>query len=253
MANDYFRFQRFTIRQGQCAMKVGTDGTLLGAWALLPAAAETEAPLVLDIGTGTGLIALMMAQRYPQVRVVGIDIDDAAVSQARANVAESPFASRVNIVEGDVVQPDILAGQSFDAIVCNPPFFEDALVCPDDRRTLARHAVTLSFAQLMGRARQLLTDGGELSVVVPADGKARLESEAALAGLFKVRQCSVFTSSLKPPRRFLMAFRRHPAELELSELAIGSDQYRTLMDGFTPSQSLDEPNVVEDYHTLLTT
>lgn len=235
MANDYFRFKQFTVRQGLCAMKVGTDGTLLGAWAAVPSGVGQGRVRILDIGTGTGLIALMMAQRYPQAQVVGIDIDTAAAEQARANVAESPFAGRVTIVEGDVVNPDLLAGSTFDAIVCNPPFFEDALLCPDNRRTMARHAVTLSFAQLADRSRQLLADGGELSVVVPAEALPRLECEAALAGLFKVRQCKVFTSPRKPPRRCLVAFRRHPGGLELSELAIGSDPFRRLMEDFTPT------------------
>ena len=233
MANDYFRFKHFTIHQGLCAMKVGTDGTLLGAWAAVPNGVGQGSAAILDIGTGTGLIALMMAQRCPQTQVVGIDIDADAVAQARANVAESPFAGRVTIVLGDVVQPAVLAARRFATIVCNPPFFEGALLCPDNRRTVARHAVSLSFAQLMDRARHLLADDGELSVVVPAEALPRLDSEAALAGLFKVRQCSVLTSLRKPPRRYLVAFRLHPAEMEISELAIGSERHRALMEEFS--------------------
>ena len=99
MANNYFQFRQFVVRQERCAMKVGTDGTLLGAWA--------QAPMgpcrVLDIGTGSGLIALMMAQRFPEASVVGIDIDPEAVAQARENAMESPFAARISISETDVV------------------------------------------------------------------------------------------------------------------------------------------------------
>ena len=84
MAKDYFQFKRFTIHQSLCAMKVGTDGTLLGAWA-------RGGNHVLDIGTGTGIIALMMAQRYPSAKVLGVDIDEGAVKQAKANVEDSPF------------------------------------------------------------------------------------------------------------------------------------------------------------------
>ena len=99
MANDYFQFKQFTIHQKHCAMKVGTDGTLLGAWAQVPSASAR----ILDIGTGTGLIALMMAQRFPKASVLGIDIDPDAVMQAKENVAASPFASRINILNENVL------------------------------------------------------------------------------------------------------------------------------------------------------
>ena len=115
MANEYFKFKQFTIWQSDCAMKVGTDGTLLGAWA-------EGGQKILDIGTGTGLIALMMAQRFPESYITGIDIDPAAVSQARINVAHSPFADHVEILEADAHD----FNGTFDAIVSNHPFFADS-------------------------------------------------------------------------------------------------------------------------------
>ena len=111
MANDYFQFRQFTIRQERCGMKVGTDGTLLGAWA-------QGGKRILDIGTGTGLIALMMAQRFTQAEVVGIDIDADAVAQARENVVASPFSRRVDILLKDVKDME----GTFDSIVSNPPY-----------------------------------------------------------------------------------------------------------------------------------
>ena len=99
MANGYFRFKQFTVHQQHCAMKVGTDGTLLGAWAL----ATEGSCRIFDIGTGTGLIALMMAQRYPKAQVTAIDIDDGAVRQAKENVSASPFADRINVMKADVL------------------------------------------------------------------------------------------------------------------------------------------------------
>ena len=231
MSNSFFQFQRFTIYQDRCAMKVGTDGTLLGAWASVPS--MVEAQRVLDIGTGTGLIALMMAQRFPQALVTGIDIDEAAVQQARENAAASPFAARVAIVSGDVtVLSDREAANGYDAIVCNPPYFTDSLQSPDAQRTLARHTATLSYRALMESAWRLLSDGGELSVIIPFDCKARLEAEALLAGFFKTRECAVRTTVRKPPRRFLMAFHKHPAQLYTEELVIGSEEYRQLMKDF---------------------
>lgn len=213
MANDYFKFQQFTIRQGRCAMKVGTDGTLLGAWASVPPgdAGKVSAGLrVLDIGTGTGLIALMMAQRYPEANVTGIEIDHKAVVQARENVADSPFAERIEIVEGDATKAPAEWGGAFDAIVSNPPYFEHSLQAPDERRTLARHITALTYAALLHTARQLLKDAGELSVVVPFDCRQRFDGEAALAGWSKVRECAVQTTPRKAPRRYLLAYALHP-------------------------------------------
>jgi len=206
MANDYFNFRQFTVRQERCAMKVGTDGTLLGAWA-------HGGSSVLDIGIGTGLVALMMAQRFPESRIVGIDIDHDAVEQALENVNASPFRN-IEVVEVDA---KLYEGACFDAIVCNPPYFADSLQCPDIQRTMARHTVSLSFRDLFAAVSRLLADDGEFSVVIPFDCKARLEAEAALAGLFKVRECAVKTTPRKQPRRYLLAFRRHPADLEQTE------------------------------------
>lgn len=209
MAKDYFQFRKFTVHQDRCAMKVGTDGTLLGAWA--HGGAE-----ILDIGTGTGLMALMMAQRFPHARVTGIDIDPEAISQAYDNVVASPFSNRINMFEADVRTLDHSLFM-FNSIVCNPPYFVNSLECPDKQRTMARHASTLTYGDMMAAARRLLSDDGELSIVVPFDSKNRLEAEAALVGFLKVRECSVKTTAKKRPRRFLLAYRKHASELELTE------------------------------------
>ena len=155
MANSYFQFKQFRISQDRCAMKVGTDGTLLGAWA-------HGGKTILDIGTGTGVIALMMAQRFAEASVTAIDIDADACRQAEANVAASPFASRVrvrHIALQDFASSD--ASQQADdtpryaSVVCNPPFFNDSLQSPDRQRTIARHTTTLSYRQLFLSAARL--------------------------------------------------------------------------------------------------
>ena len=213
MANKYFQFRQFTVHQEHCAMKVGTDGTLLGAWA-------HGGRSVLDIGTGTGLVSLMMAQRFPEAHVVGIDIDSDAVVQARENAAASPF-NNIDIVEADAnsYSPSTfkLPHSTYEAIVSNPPYFVDSMESSDNQRTIARHATTLSYHGLIAAVKRLLDEDGELSVVIPFDYKALMESEAALGGLFKVRECSIKTTPRKPPRRYLLAFRKHPVELELTE------------------------------------
>lgn len=207
MSNNYFKFRQFTIWQERCAMKVGTDGTLLGAWA-------RGGDTILDIGTGTGLISMMMAQRFPGAKVFAIDIDHDAVMQASENVASSPFADRIQIVECDIRQYSSIA---IESIVCNPPFFVDSLECPDNQRTLARHTSSLSYGELMDAVVRLLDDEGEFSVIIPFDCKTRLENEASLVGLFKVRECAVKTTPQNPPRRYLMAFRKHHQQLEMTE------------------------------------
>ena len=206
MANDFFQFKQFTIHQQHCAMKVGTDGTLLGSWASAPAGACR----ILDVGTGTGLIALMMAQRFPEARVTGIDIDTDAVGQASENALESPFKERIMIREGDVTSMEDADG--FDAIVCNPPFFDRSLTCPDQQRTEARHTVSLTYRQLMESAFRLLKDDGRLSVIIPADCRSRLESEAHLVGFFISRICSIQTTPKKIPKRYMIEFCKQPVK-----------------------------------------
>lgn len=206
MANDFFQFKQFIVRQQHCAMKVGTDGTLLGSWASAPAGACR----ILDVGTGTGLIALMMAQRFPEARVTGIDIDTDAVGQASENALESPFKERIMIRKRDVTRMEDADG--FDAIVCNPPFFDRSLTCPDQQRTEARHTVSLTYRQLMESAFRLLKDDGRLSVIIPSDCRSRLESEAHLVGFFISRICSIQTTPKKIQKRYMIEFRKQPVK-----------------------------------------
>ena len=233
MANGYFQFRQFTVHQQHCAMKVGTDGTLLGAWAL-----ASESPCrILDIGTGTGLIALMMAQRYPQAKVTAIDIDDGAVRQAKENVSASPFADRINVIKADVLT--IEEEEKYDSIVCNPPFFEDSLTCPDPQRTEARHTVSLGYRQLMEAAFRLLKDDGHFSLIIPSDCRERLESEAHLRGFFLSRVCSIQTTPKKAPKRYMIELSKQPVNevdttngiLESSP-QVRSDWYRELTKEF---------------------
>ena len=226
MANGYFQFKQFTVRQELCAMKVGTDGTLLGAWVR----ARGGACRVLDIGTGTGLIALMMAQRYPEARVTAVDIDEKAVLQARGNVEASPFADRIQVVEADIQTFE--AAETFDSIVCNPPFFEDSLVCPDPQRTEARHTVTLGYRQLMDAAFRLLKDDGRFSIIIPVDCRARLEGEAHLRGFFLSRLCSIRTTPAKQPKRYMIEMTKQPVNELITENGILESSPQTRSDWY---------------------
>lgn len=207
MSNAFFKFKNFTVWQDVCAMKVGTDGTLLGAWA-------EGGMKILDVGTGTGLIAMMMAQRFAQANVTGIDVDATACGQACDNVEQSVFHDRVVIFNKPLQR--FYTG-CYDAIVCNPPFFVNSLHCPDTSRNMARHASTLMYDDLFAGVSRLLADTGVFSAIIPFDCRERFEQAAVQAGLFVSRICAVKTTPRKPPRRYLLAFRKHPCDVEMVE------------------------------------
>ncbi|MBP5257949.1 MAG: methyltransferase [Prevotella sp.] len=230
-----FSFKQFEVCHDRCGMKVGTDGCLLGAWA-------SGGSRILDVGTGSGLIALMMAQRFPGSRVTAIDIDADAVSQAKENVINSPFADRVDVIEADFNNFFIEANTEkplYDAIVSNPPFFENALKTPDAQRNIARHSDSLTYASLMRNAYRLLSAEGTLTVVVPADYESVVMSEAAIAGFFLSQRTAIRTKENKPIKRLLLAFTKSsPYEIENIECALLSSDgmrsvwYQSLMSDF---------------------
>ena len=198
MSEDIFRFKQFCIHHDRCAMKVGTDGVLLGAWGCV------EGKWILDIGTGTGVIALMAAQRNPEAKVLGIDVDEAAVLQAQENIAESPFSSRVECILQDILtfEPEM----RFDAILCNPPFLtEDTL--PDDKsRALARNSKSLPFPQLIKKVASLLAENGRFSVIIPNNHVQEFVGLCLNENLHLERRCIVRTKANKPPRRAMLTF-----------------------------------------------
>lgn len=222
-----FKFKHFTVYQEHCAMKVGTDGVLLGAW-------SNGGQEILDVGTGTGLIALMMVQRYPQAHVTAIDIDEGAVLQAKENVARAFCEDRVTVLHQTVQEltkkeEHVLA---YDAVVCNPPYFIDSLNTSDKQRNLARHADSLTYGELMEAAWFLLKEEGELSVVVPFDYRQRMEDEAIFRGFFPCRVCAVKTVEGKPARRFLLSFKKQSCHCERSMMTIGDAEYQRLTHNF---------------------
>lgn len=195
-----FRFRQFEIEQDRCAMKVGTDGVLLGAWA-------QGGCRILDIGSGTGLISLMMAQRFPEAEVVGIDMDADACGQARENVMASPFRDRVEIVCCRL--QDFGGAGVFDAIVSNPPFFVDSLKNPDSKRTMARHTDSLPFRDLFAGVKRLLSDEGVFSAIVPVEVVEQFVAESCMLGFYLIWKCGVKTVERKQPKRFMLSFAKH--------------------------------------------
>lgn len=217
--SEEFKFRNFIIRQENCAMKVGTDGVMLGAWA-------NGGSHVLDIGTGTGLIALMMAQRFAEALVEGVEIDGDAACQASANVKASPYAERVCVHSSSL--QDFLPSSPFDAIVTNPPFFVNSLASPSSARTVARHATTLTFSEIFRFASRWLSLDGELSAVLPIDVADDFSSEAFMCGFFLARKCCVRTVERRMPKRVLLSFTKvRPLLFDESEVVLMQDGRRS--------------------------
>lgn len=198
--SETFKFKKFTISQDRCAMKVGTDGVLLGAWA-------RGGKRVLDVGSGTGLVSLMMAQRFPLSKVEGVEIDHDAAVQSRENVMASPFNENVEIYESAL--QDFAPSDRYESIVSNPPFFVNSLASPDKARHIARHADTLPFGDLFAFVAEWLADDGEFSAIIPSDYMESFSSEAYLHGLILTRQYGIKTVERKLVKRYLLAFGKH--------------------------------------------
>ena len=234
MPNNYFQFKRFRVHQDRAAMKVGTDGVLLGAWARL---SGTERH-VLDVGTGTGLIALMAAQRAPSAQIDAVEIDKAAARQALENTQASPWPERLHVFEMSIQEFVRQASVRYDHIVSNPPFFTKSLKAPDPARSAARHTDTLSFAELAAAAKALLAPEGRFSVVYPTEEATGFEKTAAANGLYCNRRMWIRSTPDGTPKRVLMEFSRQDASVPDGELAIElarhqySDEYRELTKDF---------------------
>ena len=218
MPNPYFSFKQFTVRHDRCAMKVGTDGVLLGAWTDL-----SHSRRILDIGTGTGLIALMLAQRCMDARITAIDLDSAAVEQAQENIQASPWKDRIEALQQDICTYH--PNGTFDTIVSNPPYFIDSLKCPDGQRSTARHTDTLDADRLIGKVSELLTSDGRFSIILPAEQTEDLIRVAGEKGLHPSRQTWVITRPGLSPKRILMEFRKTPITLQPDELVIELERH----------------------------
>ncbi len=237
MSNCSFRFKQFTICHDRCAMKVGTDGVLLGAWASMEGCNN-----LLDVGTGSGLIALMLAQRNRSAVVTAIDIDKEACQQAIENVEASPFSDRVTVEVSSFQKFKVDVAGRYDLIVSNPPFFTKSLLPPDAGRADARHSVSLSLRDLLQGAHQSLLPHGRVALILPAD---RLTELAALSNHFGFalrRLTHVVPAPGKPVRRILAELSPEMGGLEESELLIEEQRHH-----YSPAFT----NLVRDFYLYL--
>jgi tRNA1Val (adenine37-N6)-methyltransferase len=183
-------------------MKIGTDAVLLGAWAEV-----AEADSILDIGTGSGILALMMAQRT-KARIDAVEIDAETAKQAGQNIAISPWPGRIRVHTASFQEFANTQNQSFDRVISNPPYFSNALKSPDPARCMARHDDSLPVNEFMNGVGKLLQDSGQLSVIIPFEARDSWIMEASLYGLMPLRMSAVIPRQGKPASRLMIEFRK---------------------------------------------
>jgi tRNA1Val (adenine37-N6)-methyltransferase len=222
-----FCFKQFEVLQTRCAMKIGTDAVLLGAWVSL-----SKHEFILDVGTGSGVIALICAQRNPVATIHGIDIHEDSILDAQHNFERSPWSNRLHAHRGDFLK--MRSAQHFDLIVSNPPFFSQSLHGADPDRNVARHDDLLPADAFVSQAAQLLSAEGELALIIPHSELERWLSVASLNGFLLSRLCYVCSTPDKAPNRILIQWSRIPATCVEERLVIRqssgdfSEEYKSL-------------------------
>jgi tRNA1Val (adenine37-N6)-methyltransferase len=202
MPNTYdkpFSFKQFEVYQSRSAMKVGTDAVLLGAWVDL-----SQTGYMLDVGTGTGVIALICAQRNNTAIIEAIEIDEGSAEDARYNFEHSPWNDRLKMHEGDFLK--IVSGEKFDLIISNPPYFTSSLRASNPSRNAARHDDSLPAESFLPIVLKLLRPEGRLALILPTSELERWVNEASRNKLFPIRVCHVFTLAHKDPARVMIEF-----------------------------------------------
>lgn len=220
MPNPYFKFKQFTVYHDRCAMKVGTDGVLLGAWVNMGTARTA-----LDAGTGTGLISLMLAQRNPSIGIKAIDIDAGAIEQTEYNILNSPFYSRISHEYISVQDLANRESNAYDLIVSNPPFFSRSLKSPDEQRSIARHTDTLPLEELIASSAKLLSPQGRLALIYPYTEKGTIIEAGSKNGLYCNRITNVYPTPDSLPKRILIELSKISMTQEENDLVIETDRH----------------------------
>jgi tRNA1Val (adenine37-N6)-methyltransferase len=218
--NPYFQFKQFRIVQERSAMKVGMDGVLLGAWAN-----ASGAERILDIGTGTGLIALMLAQKNASAQIDAIEIDRDACDEAAFNVQQSEWSGRIKLFCKSFQEFTSRKEAKYDLIVSNPPFFSNGIKAPDKTRAQARHTETLPLDVLISGAANMLSEKGKIALVLPIESLQEIENLAANNQLFLSRVCRVKPNPQKPTFRILIELANSACTIQESELMIEFEKH----------------------------
>ena len=214
-----FHFKSFSIIQQQSAMKVGTDGVLLGAWAN-----PTINPRkILDVGTGTGLIAIMLAQRFTKSNILAIEIDELAAKEALLNANSSPWSDRITVKQ--VALQEYQEVSEIDLIVCNPPYFRKTTQPHDLARATARSNDSLSLEYLIEKSRNMMSEQGQLSLIVPSYEYENIKLKAEEVGLFISQICWIKGNHTSPVKRLLISLSKKKENLTESHLSIENSRH----------------------------
>lgn len=209
-----FTFRQFGITDTRCGMKVGTDSVVLGAWT-----DASRCRRAIDIGAGCGLLSLMLAQRYPQLRVTAVEVDEGAATDCAANIAASPFADRIETICADVFNTPL---PQADLIICNPPFFTETLKSPGISRAGARHEGALGVGSLIELAAHSLSPGGSLAFVAPAQRDSEIDLSLTLSRFSAGR---ILRMRQRPDRPLVRTFRQmwlNPGDVSTHELTVNN-------------------------------
>jgi tRNA1Val (adenine37-N6)-methyltransferase len=228
MPNPYFQFKQFTVYHDQCAMKVGIDGVLLGAWAPV----ESSAGRILDIGTGSGLIALMLAQRSKGL-IDAIDIDEGAVIQANKNIADTEWSSRITVHKESLQGFAENQVTVYDLIVSNPPYFISSMKAPDEARSKARHTDFLTHEELLKHASELLNKTGRICIILPVIEGLQCMKSATKYNLYCYQCVYVYPKPNSEAKRVLLEFGLNDQETRVSTIEIETGERHQYSAAFT--------------------
>jgi len=218
MSSDVFAFKQFKIKQDKCAMKVGTDAVLLGAWTKCG-----NAKKILDVGTGTGVLALMLAQKSEATNWA-IDIDKDSFIDAKENAYQSKWNDRLNVLNISMQEFTKENSNDFDVIISNPPYFTDAYKAKELSRNTARHTDELPFDQLIECVVKLLSEDGHFFSILPYNEAIQFKNMAAKNNLYLIKSTRVKTKPEKEPKRLLMMYSRKQQIQTEDELVIELDE-----------------------------
>ena len=213
-----FRFKQFSLSDKDCGMKIGTDGVLLGSLA-----ASYKSKRTLDVGTGCGLIALMIAQKS-DAKITAIELDRQASETAKFNVSQSPWASRIEVLNQSFQDFSIKTSEKFDLIVCNPPFFHNSQLTPIEERNLARHSDSLSPEDLINGSSKILAPAGTLLLIVPFDQELLWKMKASNEGFSCSRIVHILSKENLGPKRSVLEFSKKETVVKTDLLVIETDK-----------------------------
>ncbi len=234
MSETLFLFKQFQVVQEKCAMKINTDGVLLGSWVNC-----NQAKSILDIGTGSGVIALMLSQRSEANSIVGVEIDEPSYLEAKENMENSPWKSRLNAVHSSIQDFAIKTSENFDLIVSNPPFFSGGTLSATQNRSLVKHTIKLPHNDLLRISYQLLSANGNFAVVLPYLEGLRFIEIAEQYRLYCTHLCEVSSFPETPVERLLINFSKKPKKIETQKISIRDE---------TKAFSLDYISLTKEFY-----